>query len=55
LADSIKEACNLTTEYIEGSGGVFDVFMDDKLIFSKNKEFRFPESHEIVNLIKNNL
>jgi selenoprotein W-related protein len=33
---------------IEGSSGVFDVKVGDKLIFSKKKEGRFPEHDEIL-------
>lgn len=35
-----------------GKGGVFDVFADGELIFSKHKELRFPENEEIANLVK---
>jgi len=34
-------------ELVRGDGGVFDVFMDGDLIFSKHRENRFPESTEI--------
>ena len=30
------------------SGGVFEVSVDDRLIFSKKKEGRFPEDEEIL-------
>jgi len=36
---------------VPGSGGVFDVKVDDSLIFSKNKIGRFPNEGEITNLI----
>lgn len=36
---------------VEGSGGVFDVVLDGKLIFSKKQEHRFPELQEILDLI----
>ena len=39
----------------EGSVGVFDVEMGDKVIFSKNIERRFPNEGEIVDIIKNEL
>jgi selenoprotein W-related protein len=37
---------------IESSGGVFEVEMDGKLIFSKKKLGRFPDDGEIVKLVK---
>ena len=38
-------------EIIEGSGGVFDVTVDGKLIFSKKETDRFPEENEVYDLI----
>ena len=36
---------------IESSGGVFEVFKNDMLVFSKLELDRFPENGEIVKLI----
>lgn len=36
---------------IQGSGGVFKVVVDGKLLFSKKDVGRFPESHEILEKI----
>jgi selenoprotein W-related protein len=41
-------ACNL----IEGSGGIFDVVVDGKKLFSKHDTGRFPDDGEIPALIK---
>lgn len=35
-------------ELIAGSGGVFDVKVDGRLIFSKDAVGRFPESNEVL-------
>ena len=35
-------------ELVRGSGGVFDVHLDDKLVFSKHAEGRFPEKGEVL-------
>jgi selT/selW/selH-like putative selenoprotein len=35
----------------EGSGGVFDVVLDGRTIFSKKKERRFPDLQEILDQI----
>ncbi|GAB4344674.1 MAG: hypothetical protein Kow0089_21380 [Desulfobulbaceae bacterium] len=40
---------------IAGSGGVFEVRMNGRLIFSKKQSGRFPEDGEIVRLVKENL
>jgi len=36
----------------EGDKGVFDVFVDGKLVFSRYKEKRFPEQDEIIKMVK---
>jgi selT/selW/selH-like putative selenoprotein len=36
------------TEMVEGSGGVFKVWVDDNLIWDKRDQGRFPEPHEIL-------
>jgi selT/selW/selH-like putative selenoprotein len=35
-----------------GSGGVFDVFLDNDLVFSKFRCHRFPDNGEITGKIK---
>ena len=40
---------------ISSGGGVFEVMIEDKLIFSKKSLGRFPEHQEIDKLIKQNL
>ncbi len=39
-------------ELVPGSGGVFEVFVNGKLVFSKEKEGRFPEWHEVEPALK---
>ena len=38
---------------IPSTGGVFDIFINNKLVFSKDIEKRFPEEQEIEKIIKN--
>ena len=42
-------------ELIPSGGGVFEVCKNDKLVFSKKRESRFPEVEEIVELLENSL
>lgn len=35
-------------ELIEGDRGVFDVWVNDKLVFSKHEQGRYPEIEEIT-------
>ena len=47
---------NISSELIRGSGGVFEVKVDGKIVFSKNSgpnaTYRFPDEGEITRLIK---
>lgn len=36
---------------IRGSGGVFDVVLDGKRLFSKDETGRFPDTDEILGMI----
>jgi selenoprotein W-related protein len=38
-------------ELIASSGGVYEVTVDGRLIFSKKKTGRFPEAGEVLKLI----
>jgi selenoprotein W-related protein len=44
----IQQNHNVTPELVPGRGGVFEVELDGKLIFSKKNEGRFPEDSEIL-------
>ena len=41
-----------TFDFIKGSGGVFDVTKNGILIFSKDREGRFPNSDELITRLK---
>ncbi|RMF77107.1 MAG: SelT/SelW/SelH family protein [Chloroflexi bacterium] len=41
-----------TLVIITGSHGVFDIKVDDKVLFSKKEYKRFPKSGEVVELFK---
>ena len=41
----------ISVELEPGDRGIYDVFVDDKLVFSKHKEMRFPTDDEIINKI----
>jgi selT/selW/selH-like putative selenoprotein len=48
----LVERFGAEVELVAGSGGVFDVVVDGKKIFSKSAASRFPEEGEIVKLIE---
>jgi selT/selW/selH-like putative selenoprotein len=53
LAAEIQQATGMRPELIEGSGGVFEIEANGKLIFSKKRLDRFPRENEIVQLLQN--
>ena len=48
MAALIKEKTGVEATLKRSSGGVFEVSVDQHLIFSKKKEGRFPEDEEIL-------
>ena len=52
LAEAIKKKLGVEPKLIKSGDGVFEVLADDKLIFSKRKEHRFPEHREILEKIR---
>lgn len=52
MSAEIYQATGSTPELIGGSGGVFDVQCNGKLIFSRHRVARFPKAGEVAALIK---
>ena len=48
MAAAIKQEHGLESELIEGGGGIFDIRVGSKLIYSKHQTGRFPEHDEIL-------
>jgi selenoprotein W-related protein len=51
LAAVLKQERGIEPELIQGSGGIFDVKMEGRLIFSKKVAGRFPDEEEILELV----
>ena len=51
LGDELQAKFGAQVELVGGSGGVFEVDVDGKNIFSKKALNRFPEDGEIANLL----
>ena len=51
MAEAIQDEFGVEPELIEGSGGVFDVHLDGKPIWSKHDVGRFPENNEVLDKI----
>ncbi len=52
MAEKIEKEFGVKPELIKSGGGVFEIEIDGDLVFSKKKEFRFPEYDEIVQLAR---
>ena len=48
MAADIEAEIGVEPELIRGGGGIFDVTVDGKRIYSKQAVGRFPESEEIL-------
>ena len=52
MAAELKSAFGADSELVAGAGGVFEISVDGKLVFSKRALSRFPEDGEVVDLIR---
>jgi selenoprotein W-related protein len=48
----LKKELGVSSELVASGGGVFEVMVDGKTIFSKRSLGRFPDEGEIVKLIR---
>jgi selT/selW/selH-like putative selenoprotein len=52
LAAEIKKELGIDSQLVRGGGGIFDVTVDNKRIFSKKEEGRFPTEKEILDKLR---
>ncbi|REJ70962.1 MAG: SelT/SelW/SelH family protein [Planctomycetota bacterium] len=48
MADAIRDDKGVEAELIPGGGGIFDVEVDGRRVYSKFQTGRFPEHEEIL-------
>jgi selenoprotein W-related protein len=48
----LKKELGIDCDLVASGGGVYEVMVDGKLIFSKRKLGRFPDDGEIVRLLR---
>ena len=54
MEEELKAAFSgINVQLIPGHGGVFEVVLDKKQIYSKSDTDRFPDAGEITGIIKN--
>ena len=51
LRDKIQSKYGIDAKLIESSGGVFEVTLNNSLIFSKKDLGRFPNENEVENIL----
>ena len=52
MAAEIKRQLGIDSDLVRGSGGIFVVSADNKTLFSKKEEGRFPSEKEIVEKLR---
>ncbi len=48
---AIKNKYSITAELVEGVGGIFDVSIDGRTVYSNQETYRFPTDEEIFEAI----
>ncbi|HXU89208.1 MAG TPA: Rdx family protein [Methylomirabilota bacterium] len=51
LQAAIKEKYGINAELREGAGGIFEVSIDGRTVYSNQETYRFPENEEIFSKI----
>ena len=51
MRESIQSKFGVNDELIKGTGGVFEVTLNNSLIFSKKELGRFPNENEVENIL----
>ena len=52
LADKIEKQCPVKVELLPSGGGVFEVVVDQNLIYSKKATGEFPDENIILGMLK---
>ena len=51
MRETIEKRFGIKAQLIKGTGGVFEVTLNNSLIFSKKELGRFPDDNEISDII----
>jgi len=52
LQAAIKDKYGINATLREGAGGIFEVFIGTKVVYSNQETYRFPENEEIFEKIE---
>ncbi len=51
LAEELRQSVGVEAQLVAGGGGVFDVFVDGDLVYSKAQTGRFPDPGEVSQIL----
>ena len=51
LAEELRQSVDVEAQLVAGGGGVFDVFVDGNLVYSKAQTGRFPDPGEVTQIL----
>ncbi len=49
---AIKDKYGITADLLEGVAGIFEVYIDEKSVYSNQSTYRFPTNEEIFEKIE---
>ncbi len=52
MGEELKKSLGADIELVAGANGIFDISIDNEMIFSKAEKGRFPEADEVIALIR---
>ena len=52
MAAELHDGLGVEAELIEGGGGIFDVSVDGKVVYSKHETGRFPDPGEVLAIVQ---
>jgi selT/selW/selH-like putative selenoprotein len=52
LEAKINEELGIEAKLAEGENGIFDVIADGEVVFSKHTAGRFPDTQEIIDILR---
>lgn len=50
MAAELRQALGAEVRLVKGSGGIFDVVVDGRMVYSKDETGRFPDPGEVLRL-----
>jgi selT/selW/selH-like putative selenoprotein len=55
LAGKLKKNFEIEASLIEGAGGIFDVKLNDELVYCKHETGKFPDEEDLIAALRDRL